>query len=96
MTSGRKTRLSVVLPDEERKALETWQRATTMKAGLVKRARIILMLSEGATISRISQTKFSYFGSQSIDIAASNVASVTFTAPPTPTPEQVQPAAPFC
>lgn len=56
MVQGRKTSLSVVLSDEQRAELETWQRSTTVSAGLARRARIILLLSQGVSCSAISRT----------------------------------------
>jgi|AGTN01.1.fsa_nt_gi hypothetical protein len=52
---GRPTKLYVVLTDEERQQLEAWQRATTVPAGLVRRARIVLMRADGESISQISR-----------------------------------------
>lgn len=52
---ARKTSVAVFLSPEERKILEAWQRSTTMRAGLVKRGRIILLLSEGVPISHIAR-----------------------------------------
>ena len=40
----------------DRNLLESWQRSTTIQAGLARRGRIILLLSEGASISHISRT----------------------------------------
>jgi hypothetical protein len=42
MAYGRKSPYIVTLAPEERAELERWQRATTIKAGLAKRAKIIL------------------------------------------------------
>ena len=56
MTQGRKTSLILTLTPEERHALKAWQRSTTIRAGLAKRARIILMLADGASITHITQT----------------------------------------
>lgn len=53
---GRHTKLCVVLTPEERQPLEAWQRTTTLPVGLVKRARIILKRSDGATLSEIGRS----------------------------------------
>lgn len=55
MPRGRKTSLVIQLSDEERSVLESWLRSTSMRAGLVRRGRIILMLANGASISEISR-----------------------------------------
>lgn len=55
MARGRKSSLVVVLTDEEREELRFWQRCTTMQAGMVQRARIILLREEGRSISDISR-----------------------------------------
>ncbi len=52
---ARKTNLILLLSPEERQILESWQRSTTIRAGLAKRGRIILSLSEGVSISEISR-----------------------------------------
>jgi hypothetical protein len=41
-------------PPAERRTLLTWQRATTSPAGLVRRARIILLLAAGVPITDIA------------------------------------------
>jgi transposase-like protein len=56
MAQGRKTSVVLHLTSEQRQVLTSWQRSTTMRAGLAKRSRIILMLAEGASISHISRT----------------------------------------
>ena len=55
MARGRKTSVAVVLSDEERVALELWQRSTTLRAGLVRRARIILLFVDGLPITEIGK-----------------------------------------
>jgi transposase-like protein len=52
---ARKTNLTLLLSPEERQTLESWQRSTTIRAGLAKRGRIILLLSEGVPISEVSR-----------------------------------------
>ena len=56
MPRGRKTSLVIQLTPEDRSTLESWQRSTSIRAGLVRRGRIILMLADGASISEISRT----------------------------------------
>ena len=53
---GRTTQLSITLRLEDRNLLESWQRSTTIQAGLARRGRIILLMSEGTSISHISRT----------------------------------------
>ncbi len=56
MVRGRKTNLVVYLTPEERDILEAWHRSTTIRAGLARRGRIILLMAEGASISQVSRT----------------------------------------
>ena len=56
MVRGRKTNLVVDLTPEERHTLESWQRSTTIRAGLARRGRIILLMAQGASISHVSRT----------------------------------------
>ena len=56
MPRGRKTALTIRLTLAERYALLRWQRSPTLSAGLVRRGRIILLVSEGKPISEIAQT----------------------------------------
>ena len=56
MARGRKTSLTIRLTLAERQTLLTWQRATALRAGLVRRARIILLLADGVTITDIAAT----------------------------------------
>jgi hypothetical protein len=53
---GRTTQSSITLTPGDRDLLESWQRSTTIQAGLARRGRIILLMSEGASISHISRT----------------------------------------
>ena len=55
MTQGRKTSFAVSLTAEEQRTLEEWQRSTTVRSGLAKRGRIILMLADGNPVSEISR-----------------------------------------
>jgi len=54
MARGRKTSFTVRLTPAERQTLLAWQRATTISAGRARRARILLLLAEGATITDIA------------------------------------------
>lgn len=56
MARGRKTSLSIRLTVEERHALMTWQRSTTIPAGRARRGRIILLVADGSPISHIAET----------------------------------------
>jgi len=47
---GRKTQFSVVLSSVQRIELERWQRSCRLPVGLVRRARLILMLADGQTL----------------------------------------------
>ena len=52
MVQGRKTSLTPT----ERQTLLAWQQATTVSAGVARRARIILLLADGITITDIAAT----------------------------------------
>ncbi len=56
MARGRRTAFTIRLTPAERLTLLAWQRATTISAGLARRARIILLLADGVTISDIATT----------------------------------------
>jgi len=56
MVSGRKTSFNIRLTPAERQTLLAWQRAPTLSAGLARRARIILLLAHGMTITDIAAT----------------------------------------
>ena len=56
MPRGRKTALTIRLTLAERHALLRWQRSPTLSAGLVRRGRIILLVSEGHPISEVVRT----------------------------------------
>jgi DNA invertase Pin-like site-specific DNA recombinase len=55
MARGRKTSLTIRLTSAERQTLLAWQRATTIRAGLVRRARIILLRADGVPITDIAR-----------------------------------------
>ena len=56
MARGRKTSLTIRLTLSQRQTLLAWQRATTVPAGLARRARMILLLAHGMTITDIAAT----------------------------------------
>ena len=56
MVSGRKTSFSIHLTPAQRQTLLAWQYAPTLSAGLARRARIILLLAHGVTITDIAAT----------------------------------------
>jgi Homeodomain-like domain-containing protein len=56
MARGRKTALILRLTPAERRTLLSWQRATTISAGLARRGRIILLRADGMTITAIAAT----------------------------------------
>jgi Winged helix-turn helix len=56
MTRGRKTSFTIRLTSAQRQTLLTWQRATTVPAGLARRARLILLLADGMTITNAADT----------------------------------------
>jgi Homeodomain-like domain len=51
MPRGRKTTLTIRLTPAQRQTLLAWQRATTIHAGLARRARILLLLTEGMSVT---------------------------------------------
>jgi CRP-like cAMP-binding protein len=54
MARGRKTSFIIRLTPAQRQTLLAWQRATNISAGLARRARIILLLADGMTITDIA------------------------------------------
>jgi hypothetical protein len=56
MPRGRKTSLLIRLTPAERLTLLRWQRATTIPAGLARRARLLLLLADGMTITEAAAT----------------------------------------
>jgi CRP-like cAMP-binding protein len=56
MPRGRKTSLTIRLTPAEHQTLLAWQRSTSIPAGLARRGRILLLLSEGMTITDIART----------------------------------------
>jgi hypothetical protein len=51
----RASELVVELTEEQRRELESWQRSTTMRAGLVRRGRVVLLRAQGVPILRIAR-----------------------------------------
>ena len=56
MARGRKTSFTIRLTPAERLTLLTWQRATTLSAGVARRARLLLLLADGMTITAAAAT----------------------------------------
>ena len=56
MARGRKTALTIRLTPAERLTLLTWQRATTLSAGVARRARLLLLVADGLTITAAAAT----------------------------------------
>ena len=53
--SGRKSPLLVTLTDMERCEIERWLRHRNMRAGLVRRARAVLLVSDGQSLSETAR-----------------------------------------
>lgn len=56
MARGRHSSLSITLTQEEQKELAHWLRSTTMPAGKVRRARLILLVAQGVPLSQVART----------------------------------------
>ena len=56
MARGRKTALTIRLTPAERLTLLSWQRSTTIAAGLARRARVLVLRADGLTITAIAAT----------------------------------------
>ena len=54
MPRGRTTSLTIRLTPAQRQTLLVWQRAASIPAGVARRARIILLLADGMTITDIA------------------------------------------
>jgi hypothetical protein len=54
MARGRKTSLTITLTPEEHRTLQAWQRSTTIRSGLRRRARIVLLVAEKVPITDIA------------------------------------------
>ena len=55
MPRGRITTLRVSLTSEQYTVLKSWQRSTTIPQGLARRARMVLLVSEGMSLTRIAE-----------------------------------------
>jgi hypothetical protein len=51
MARGPKTSLSVTMSAEDRRTLESWERSTTIQAGLAKRGRVIVCIADGLSVA---------------------------------------------
>jgi len=56
MARGRTTSLTICLTPAERLTLLTWQRATTIAAGVARRARLLVLVADGMTITAAAAT----------------------------------------
>src|SRR5262249_3174473 len=56
MPRGRKTSLMIRLTPAQRQTLLAWQRATTLPAGQARRARLLVLLADGMTITEAAAT----------------------------------------
>ena len=56
MARGRRTSFTIRLTPAERLTLLRWQRATTVPAGLARRARLLVLLADGMTITEAAAT----------------------------------------
>jgi hypothetical protein len=52
---GRKRTFSLQLTETQRAELQRWQRSTTFPAGLVRRARLLLLLDQGESVTAACQ-----------------------------------------
>ncbi len=56
MPRGRTTALTIRLTPAQRQTLLAWESSTTIPAGLARRARMVLLLTEGMTLTDIAAT----------------------------------------
>jgi len=56
MPRGRKTFFTIHLTPAQRQTLLAWQRATTIPAGQARRARLLVLLADGMTITDAAAT----------------------------------------
>lgn len=52
---GRPTGIILRLSATERDVFHTWQRTTTLQAGVVKRGRMLLLVADGTPISHVAK-----------------------------------------
>ena len=55
MARGRQSSLVVLLTPTKRSDLEAFQRRTTMSAGLARRARMVLLRADGASLADVAR-----------------------------------------
>lgn len=55
MAQGRRTELRIELTPAARRQLESYQRSTTVAAGLARRARLVLLLADGTPVSHVAR-----------------------------------------
>jgi hypothetical protein len=51
---GRKRSFSIELSPTQRADLERWQRSTTVSVGLARRARVLLLLADGRSLTEVA------------------------------------------
>ena len=56
MPRGRTTSFTILLTPAQRQTLLEWQRSTAISAGLARRARLLLLLADGLTITDAAAT----------------------------------------
>jgi len=56
MARGRRTSITITLAPENLRQLEAWNRSTAIPAGLARRARLILLLAQGTSVSDTART----------------------------------------
>jgi len=56
MARGRTTALTIRLTPTQRRTLLTWQRATTIRAGLARRGRMIGLVADRTSLSEVAAT----------------------------------------
>lgn len=52
---GRRSSLQIVLSEQDRRELEHWVRSTSVRAGVARRARMVLELAAGARLVEIAR-----------------------------------------
>jgi hypothetical protein len=52
---GRRTALHVELTPEERRTLTRWQRQRTLPGGVMRRARLLLLVADGLALSEVAR-----------------------------------------
>ena len=54
MARGRTTHIDIRLTSEQRDALESWQRSTTISVGKARRGQLILLLAQKVPVSHVA------------------------------------------